>query len=95
MISNINFVVGFKSFDIEPHGYLINGTDIDPSLKGMCVIGIMPNPDKIGDTGYTMFLLGDTFLRGFYSVYDFEDKSVKLAVNINAQSYVSITDRKN
>jgi hypothetical protein len=60
----------------------------------MCVIGIMPLPDKVSGSGYTMYLLGDSFLRGFYSVYDFEQQSVKLAVNIHAQDYVSIMPRK-
>jgi len=54
----------------------------------------MPNPAKTKDSDFTMFLLGDVFLRQFYSEYDFEDQSVKLAVNVHAQSYVSITDRE-
>lgn len=35
-----------------------------------------------------MFLLGDTFLRNFYSVYDFTNKSVKLAINRHSANIV-------
>jgi hypothetical protein len=59
----------------------------------MCVIALSPNPS--GDFGnYEMFLLGDTFLRNFYSVYDFETKSVWLAANLHAKDIVRISDRK-
>ena len=35
-----------------------------------------------------MFLLGDVFLRNFYSVYDFQDLSVYLAVNEHSKDSV-------
>ena len=35
-----------------------------------------------------MFLLGDVFLRNFYSVYDFLDLSVYLAVNEHSKDSV-------
>lgn len=55
----------------------------------------MPNPSKVKDSDFTMFLLGDVFLRQFYSEYDFENQSVKLAVNVHAQAYVSIGNIEN
>jgi len=39
-----------------------------------------------------MFLLGDVFLRNFYSVYDYENLQVQLAVNKNTQYVGYITD---
>lgn len=42
----------------------------------------------VGDIN--MFLLGDVFLRNFYSVYDFQKQMVRLAVNVNAASYAGI-----
>ena len=53
----------------------------------------MPNPEGVSG-GYKMFLLGDTFLRGFFSVYDFENQMVQLGVNIHAKDYVKITAAK-
>jgi hypothetical protein len=41
-----------------------------------------------------MFLLGDTFLRNFYSVYDYDGQSVHLAVNVHSQDLVKISMRK-
>jgi hypothetical protein len=37
-----------------------------------------------------MFLLGDAFLRNFYSVYDFDNQAVKLAINIHSKNIVGI-----
>lgn len=78
---------------MQPESYLINGEDIDPSLAGICLIGMMPHPPGVFGQ-FTMFLLGDTFLRNFYSVYDFENQSVKLAVNKHAEGYVRIVERQ-
>ena len=40
-----------------------------------------------------MFLLGDTFLRSFYSVFDFDNQMVQLGVNVHAKDYVSMRKR--
>jgi hypothetical protein len=52
-----------------PQGYLLNGADLDPQFKDACIFGVMPLPGMVGNI--QMFLLGDVFLRNFYSVYDF------------------------
>ena len=39
-----------------------------------------------------MFLLGDVFLRNFYSVYDFENLLVYLAVNKHSETVVGYGD---
>ena len=39
-----------------------------------------------------MFLLGDVFLRNFYSVYDFENLLVYLAVNKHSEHTVGYGD---
>lgn len=38
-----------------------------------------------------MFLLGDVFLRNFYSVFDYDNQLVYLAVNKHAEDYVAIS----
>lgn len=55
---------------------------MDPGLEGFCVVALMPNPSVLSKEN-NMFLLGDTFLRNFYSVYDYENQAVQLAVNID------------
>lgn len=71
-MSPINMVIGEYQFMINPKGYLIDGADIEASLAGICLVALMPHPPNIFG-GFTMFLLGDTFLRNFYSVYDYDD----------------------
>jgi hypothetical protein len=53
----------------------------------------MPHPPNIFGN-YKMYLLGDTFLRNFYSVYDYDNMSVKMAINIHAKDIVRIVQRK-
>lgn len=48
----------------------------------------MPLPGMVGDI--QMFLLGDVFLRNYYSVYDFSKQMVRLAANSHSSQYVSI-----
>jgi hypothetical protein len=42
----------------------------------------MPLPEIIKNT--EMYLLGDIFIRNFYSVFDYENKEVGLALNKNS-----------
>ena len=51
----------------------------------------MPLPSLVGSL--KMYLLGDVFLRNFYSVYDFEQQSVKLGVNQHSKDHASIQKR--
>jgi hypothetical protein len=83
-MSPLSFVIDNYLFEIQPKGYLINGTDIDASYANMCVIGLSPNPASTKSSHYTMFTLGDALLRSFYAVYNLEDSSMQLAVNIHS-----------
>ena len=67
----MELTIEFTSFKLEPLGFLLEGAEFDTQLKDWCVFGIMPIPDNVSAGGYTMYLLGDVFLRNFYSVYDF------------------------
>ena len=75
-------------FDIMPKGYLINASDIDPNYADKCIFGIIKTPDILGTT--KMFLLGDVFLRNFYSVFDYDNNSIMLGVNLHSKEYVGI-----
>jgi hypothetical protein len=37
-----------------------------------------------------MFLLGDVFLRNFYSVFDYENNKVSLGINLHSKDFVGI-----
>jgi hypothetical protein len=73
-----------------PKSYLLNGQDLDPQFTNTCIFGVMPLPGMVGEI--QMFLLGDVFLRNFYSVYDFENLLVYLAVNVHSKDVVGYGD---
>lgn len=90
LLSNLTIKIDDTYFDISPHSYLINATDLGSELEfhDKCIFGIIPLPEIVGDA--LMFLLGDVFLRSFYSVFDYDNQQVHLAVNEHAKEYVAI-----
>lgn len=80
-LSNITFRIGETLYEISPETYLVPGEDLNQKYEGVCIFGIMPLPKNIG---LNMFLLGDVFIRNFYSVFDFENHKVKMALNKHA-----------
>lgn len=44
---------------------------------------------KGGDSTLNTFIIGDTFLRSFISVYDYENKQVGLVLHKNSRAYVN------
>lgn len=69
-------------FEMNPEQYLYK------SDEGKCyfVIHKCRLPGKNKD----LFLIGDAFLRHFYSVYDFDKDQVGLGVNIHSKGKVSM-----
>ena len=49
-----------------------------------CILGIQG-----GDSTLNTFVIGDTFLRSFISVYDYENKQVGLVLHKNSRAYVN------
>lgn len=72
----------FKDFDfiinrnvqitMSPYAYL-------QETQGYCYVAIQGMPSSV--SGMNMYLLGDTFLRHFYTVFDYENNYIKLALN--------------
>ena len=60
----------------------------------MCILAFQPSPD-VSVGAYQIFLLGDTFLRNFYSVFDYDNQEVGLAVNISSKEWASIKNATN
>jgi hypothetical protein len=69
-------------FEINPEQYLYK------SDEGKCYFVIhkcrLPGKNK------NLFLIGDAFLRHFYSVYDFDKDQISLGVNIHSKGKVSM-----
>ena len=86
-LGNITFTLGGMTYEILPIGYLINGLDFNETYKGICIFGVGVLPALSG-LPENMVLLGDVFLRNYYSVYDWDNKSVHLAINVHAREHV-------
>ena len=69
-------------FEINPEQYLYK------SDEGKCYFVIhkcrLPGKNK------NLFLIGDAFLRHFYSVYDFDRDQVSLGINVHSKDKVSM-----
>ena len=87
-LGNFTIILGDHTFDLTPRTYLLDCLDIEShnycSYESNCLFGI----DNFGaaDTEYksfndNVFLLGDLFLKNFYTVYVAEEGS---------QSYVEL-----
>uniref|UniRef100_A0ACB8F4Q6 Uncharacterized protein n=1 Tax=Sphaerodactylus townsendi TaxID=933632 RepID=A0ACB8F4Q6_9SAUR len=68
----ITFVIGGSSFPLSPSAYILENNN------GYCSIGIMPTylPSQ---NGQPLWILGDVFLRSYYSVYDVGNNQVGFA----------------
>ncbi|XP_066479773.1 gastricsin-like [Tiliqua scincoides] len=68
----ITFVISGNSFPLSPSAYVLQNNN------GYCSIGIMPTylPSQ---NGQPLWILGDVFLRSYYSVYDVGNNQVGFA----------------
>lgn len=92
MLSNITIVIGGKKFEMSPRTYLLNGEDLNPNYQNTCFIGIMPLPDVLSGYPFQLYILGDVFIRSFYSVFDYDYNEVSLGINKNSKNLVDIND---
>ena len=69
-------------FEINPEQYLYK------SDEGKCYFVI--HKCRLPGKNANLFLIGDAFLRHFYSVYDFDKDQVSLGVNIHSKGKVSM-----
>jgi uncharacterized protein YneF (UPF0154 family) len=73
-MDNLTINAGLASYTMPPQAYTMAGQKVSPGIK--CIVPVTHTPDSSG-----VALLGDTFLRNFYSTYNFETNKVGLAVN--------------
>lgn len=72
-LPNITFTFGGKDFDLEPSFYVIRARD-DAASPWQCQLG-MQAMDQLG-----LWILGDPFLRKYYSTYDPVNSKVGFAL---------------
>jgi hypothetical protein len=57
-----------------------------------CVIDIRSGKDN-NNPSERRFLMGNTFLKNFYSVYDYDWQQIKLGVNVHSKNIASAFDK--
>jgi Eukaryotic aspartyl protease len=73
------YIEGY-TYEIKPENYVFDAQD--PTNTNMCIIGFAQN-------SYTSYwLVGNTFLKNFYSVWDDEEGRLAFAPHITSQSKV-------
>ena len=72
-LPTISFEFGSNSFDLEPEFYVIRATDANGAEQ--CQLGI-----EGVNAGVPIWILGDPFLRKFYTVWDAEQNRVGFAL---------------
>ena len=74
--------MGGQVFEVPPSIYL-------NQAQGICQFGIFKN--NLGGDSVNLFIIGEPLLKHLYTVYDFENSSIKLGVNTDsAESGVMI-----
>ena len=95
ILLDIEFRLENKLFRMSPKTYLLDGGVLDIEPKNQCVIGIQsiqknPTGTEVSD----VYILGDVFIRSFYTSLDFEKEVVSLAQNRNLRKHTGISEAK-
>jgi saccharopepsin len=78
-LPNIVFKIDQTNYELSPHDYVFKEVGDDGSVS--CFEGYygMNMPPSLGPNSNRMFILGDSFLRRYFSVYDLNRRAVGLA----------------
>jgi hypothetical protein len=75
-------------YTIPPQGYMLNNTQIG-GVTHKCTIMVGYLSDSQG-----IYILGDTFLRNFYTTFDLTNNQVQLSVSLNAPKGTRVYSEK-
>lgn len=72
-------------YSVPPQSYLLDGTEL-LGMPGSCVVGVMGM-----DFAINFYILGDTFLKNYYSVYSMGTDPQAVALGLSVDSLGTIT----
>lgn len=83
----IKFQFGAYIFEQDPIAYL---KEYDYKKSKMCTIHLRGSKESGDSKRKNRFLMGNVFLKNFYSVYDFDQQAVLLGVNVHSKDWARI-----
>ena len=86
---SLKFQFGQYVFEMSAEAYLKDWRDEDRKID-TCYFELNSSKDTVLEPKNRRFLMGNSFLKHFYSVYDYDDQTVKLGVNIHSENVVKI-----
>lgn len=72
-LKDLNFMIDETMYTIPPAGYLTTGSD---DVGCYAMVSHLPNSQD-------MYILGDTFIRNFYPIFNYDDYTVTLAMCVD------------
>lgn len=81
--------MGDQTYEMSPLAYLVRGEAVDEKITDTCIIGIQRLPEVLQSV--PMILLGDVFIRNFYSVFDIDAQKIMLGVREGRQKVAQIS----
>ena len=78
------------SVELSPQAYLLDASIFGDELKDSCMVGIQELPQVL--QAEPIILLGDIFIRHFYSVFDIDEQRIKLGVKDTKKHMAKIID---
>ena len=70
----LTFVIGGKNYTIQPSDYILAFTE-DGTTQ--CEVGLIPDR-----SGSNMFILGDSFIKVYYTLFEVDKKRVQFAKSV-------------
>mmetsp|Transcript_1795 Transcript_1795/g.2348 ORF Transcript_1795/g.2348 Transcript_1795/m.2348 type:complete len:350 (+) Transcript_1795:1196-2245(+) len=90
---DLKFVFGNFEFTLKPPTLFRDSkNNVEKTGKRVpcCSLGIRHHKDDIENPKRMRFLIGNIFLKNFYSVYDYDTQEVRLGVNTHSEGMASI-----
>lgn len=78
----IEFVFDGKSFKLTPEQYILKVTG-PLGIRKQCMVGIMSSPSPMPKSGPLQLIIGDTFLKEYYTHYDVANSRVGFATAVH------------